>query len=679
MNGMDELDRLMNELRARLGGTGAPGTAKGGDRPPTAARAGSKDTGIDDESRPGPLPDGSSALFSVVAEAAGRSTGGRQGRAGPAVADDGEGNPVEKAFPIRIPELALAPVALPSLPAVALDADTRPRSEFGVKDRYELREFLAHADWDFVRAAYVGLLGREPDLPAASQWLEEIRAARLSRVEALWHIANSPEGSARGTKVRGLRVAYALRRLKRWPVVGYAVSWFQYLAALPRLARRVESLETGIASKEQILREAMHRQASLFREALGALHGSVSAQAAAQQEQIAGLAAEVAPRVTVEAIVSHLTLVKSQLGEVEKAGSRFSQALDGLIGEARRINDQVHDLDRMAEELQAGAARLQADLGRCNEGIEALRLDKAGRDELRGVAEQVEGDSRQLREAIDESARLLGARLDAMEASGKETVGGVQQRLDALLKQVVQEYPDLLPAAERSVARIRSDEELDAFYKRFEDRFRGTRDDIMNRVRVYLPTIREVGAGSAEAPVLDVGCGRGEWLELLRAEGATAMGVDVSATMVKECTDSGLQAVCDDAIEYLVGVPEGTFGAVTGFHFIEHLPFRRFIELLDASLRALREGGVAIFETPNPENLVVGSCNFWYDPTHRAPMPPEMVRWVAESRGFARAEILRLHPVPESEHLREGADAVKSLLNLKLYGPQDYALLAYRA
>jgi 2-polyprenyl-3-methyl-5-hydroxy-6-metoxy-1,4-benzoquinol methylase len=675
---MDELDRLMSELRTRLGGVGIPSPVQEHIGPRTETRAMPAVHGDDRDTRSGQVSAGMSSLFSIVADAAARSTGGRQGGADGVAAGDHEAHPGEMAFPIEIPELVLAPVAMAPLPVVQVEEGERLAPEFGLKDGYDLREFLALTDWDFVHAAYVGLLGREPDLPAASKWIDAIRMAQLSRPEVLWHIANSPEGKARGTKVQGLWAAYALRRVKRWPVVGYAVGWLQYLAALPRLARRVEFLETEVASRERILRDAMRRQAVLYRDALAESQRLISVQAAAQQEQVARLASEVAPRVAVEAIVSQLTLLKSQLGEVERGGDRLSGVLEGTIAEIRRITDQVHDLDRLAEDLQLSAERFRGEVGRCEEEIEALRSEKAGRDQLQEVTEQAGRDKRELREAIEESARAMGEALRVIGESGKESAGGIRQRLDALLQQIVQEYPDLLPAIERSDARARQDDELDAFYKRFEDRFRGTRDDIMNRVRVYLPTIRAAGAGSADAPVLDVGCGRGEWLELLSTEGASAIGVDLSPTMVRECTEMGLKVVCDDAIEYLAGAPEGAFGAVTGFHIIEHLPFRRFIELLDATLRALRTGGVAVFETPNPENLVVGSCNFWYDPTHRAPLPPEMVRWVAESRGFARAEILRLHPVPESEHLREGAAAVRSLLNQKLYGPQDYALVAYK-
>jgi O-antigen chain-terminating methyltransferase len=131
-----------------------------------------------------------------------------------------------------------------------------------------------------------------------------------------------------------------------------------------------------------------------------------------------------------------------------------------------------------------------------------------------------------------------------------------------------------------------------------------------------------------------------------------------------------------DVVEHLRRLKAGSLGAVTAMHVIEHIPFRRLIAVFDEVLRALRPGGVAIFETPNPENLVVGACSFYYDPTHERPLPPESTRYFAESRGFVDVSILRLHPVPESLQLADGPPAVRELINRMLYGAQDYALIA---
>lgn len=216
----------------------------------------------------------------------------------------------------------------------------------------------------------------------------------------------------------------------------------------------------------------------------------------------------------------------------------------------------------------------------------------------------------------------------------------------------------------------------DSFYLEFEDLFRGTRDDIKERLKVYLPMLAGL-ANDASARVVDVGTGRGEWLELLAENGIDAIGVDLNGEMVRACRDRGYAAECMDAIAYLQQQAEGSLAAVTGFHLIEHLPFEVLIALVDAALRALRPDGLIIFETPNPENLTVGACNFYYDPTHRHPIVPVVAQFIARQRGFARAEILRLHPYPDSHRLPEDSEIARRINNA-FYGPQDYAVLAWK-
>ena len=216
----------------------------------------------------------------------------------------------------------------------------------------------------------------------------------------------------------------------------------------------------------------------------------------------------------------------------------------------------------------------------------------------------------------------------------------------------------------------------DSFYIDFEDMFRGTREDISGRLTVYLPYVEKF-IGDDTAHAIDVGCGRGEWLQLLTARGIKATGIDLNAAMVDACHDLGLQAVCTDAIDYLRQQPEGSIAVVTGFHIIEHLPFKTLLALFDAALRALRPDGMIIFETPNPENIMVGACNFYYDPTHIHPIVPVVAQFMAHQRGFAHAEIVRLHPVPDNQHVMEDSEVAKRF-NAALYGPQDYAVLAWK-
>src|SRR5262249_23034517 len=112
---------------------------------------------------------------------------------------------------------------------------------------------------------------------------------------------------------------------------------------------------------------------------------------------------------------------------------------------------------------------------------------------------------------------------------------------------------------------------LDDLYAAFEDKFRGERDEIKKRLEVYLPIVRE---NSITADVLDLGCGRGEWLELMRDTGIAAVGIDHNAIFLGRCRELGLHAIEADAITYLQSLPDGSLSLVTGFHIVEHVPFK---------------------------------------------------------------------------------------------------------
>jgi len=156
-----------------------------------------------------------------------------------------------------------------------------------------------------------------------------------------------------------------------------------------------------------------------------------------------------------------------------------------------------------------------------------------------------------------------------------------------------------------------------------------------------------VAAWHPSGEMLDLGCGRGEWLELASENGFTAEGVDLNAIMVAECKGRGFP-ITDDALEYLRSLPAKSRGVITAFHLIEHLEFRMLVELLRESLRVLRPDGLAIFETPNPDNVLVGSNRFHSDPTHRHPLPKEYTSFLLRSVGFTDVVIRPLHPDKDS-------------------------------
>jgi SAM-dependent methyltransferase len=207
------------------------------------------------------------------------------------------------------------------------------------------------------------------------------------------------------------------------------------------------------------------------------------------------------------------------------------------------------------------------------------------------------------------------------------------------------------------------------FYRAFEDRHRGSREEIAQRHRVYLPFLAALREIAVPQKLIDAGCGRGEWLELARAEGWQVQGVDSDDGMLAACREAGLDVRKGDALEHLRSLADASVGVVSAFHVAEHLPFELLRALVGEALRVLAPGGLLVLETPNPENLVVGSSAFYMDPTHARPLPPLLLAFVAEFAGFTRVTTLRLH---------EGVthDRPASLIDVLAGVSPDYAIVA---
>jgi SAM-dependent methyltransferase len=191
--------------------------------------------------------------------------------------------------------------------------------------------------------------------------------------------------------------------------------------------------------------------------------------------------------------------------------------------------------------------------------------------------------------------------------------------------------------------------------------------------------LQEAKVKTEASPVVDLGSGRGEWLELLQGEGFQARGVDQNHILVEECVGAGLDVMEGDLLTYLCSIPDQSIGGVTGFHIMEHLPFETLLKLFDETVRVLRPGGVAIFETPNPQNILVSSQEFYIDPTHRSPLPGALMKFIAEVKGLERVELIPLHPFPDAHRVQEVDLEVAKRFNELFYGARDYAVIGWKA
>jgi 2-polyprenyl-3-methyl-5-hydroxy-6-metoxy-1,4-benzoquinol methylase len=318
---------------------------------------------------------------------------------------------------------------------------------------------------------------------------------------------------------------------------------------------------------------------------------------------------------------------------------------------ALQAQADVREVRAQMDETRTGVAGMHAQVDVLESG---WRRDMAA---LRTVSEAQSQDMLSLRQEVSAIRREIMFQ---------------QHRLSRMIEPVSRET-----AAPGAPAQIVHNQRLDSLYMAFEDAFRGSRDEIKQRLAPYIERIKLAGAGRPETPIVDVGCGRGEWLELLRVNGLVAYGIDTNSMMVERTASLGLDVRVADVLEHLRSLADCTRSAVTAFHVVEHLAFPTLVDFLDEAMRVIVPGGIMILETPNPENLRVGATTFYYDPTHRNPIPPDPLRFIVEHRGFSNVEIIRLHPSPEREWLQgEGPDLIR--LNHLLFGPRDYAICARR-
>jgi SAM-dependent methyltransferase len=489
-------------------------------------------------------------------------------------------------------------------------------------------------------------LRREPDPAGFAQHLESLASGHFNKVDVLASLRDPAEGERARVKVAGLAWPAAVRRAGRAPVIGYLIQLIIALGRLPLLVQNQRQSEFYLLSQQQ--RIADH-------------HNQAHEQLA---QNLAQVAAQTAAGASMAAAQQRLMESWSRRQQDEAARrdefrdvveKRLDADRERADSSARQVNRRVDALRRRLEDNEAALTR---------------RVEEGAAELARRVEEQVGRlleSHGQLAGLVEEQARQFLERY----RKTRDELAAQERRLTLLLERARE-----LPADARAgqpLARALADEEehlLDHLYASFEDQFRGSREEVASRLRVYLPILKDAGV---TGDVLDVGCGRGEWLEILRSEGIGARGVDHNRVFVEQCRLLELDVAEEDALAYLRGLPDESLSAVTSFHLVEHLPFEKLIRLLDESVRALRPGGLLILETPNPENFMVSSCSFYADPTHRNPIPSPTLKFLLEARGLERVEVMKLRPW-DAARLEGDAEIVKRF-NDYFYSALDYAVI----
>jgi SAM-dependent methyltransferase len=326
----------------------------------------------------------------------------------------------------------------------------------------------------------------------------------------------------------------------------------------------------------------------------------------------------------------------------------------------------------------------------------ARRLDEIKKKGKKDLVPALEGLIRQL-------ATLVDAKDREWDALGSNHVGlifkSLEWRVDKLAadtedaKLLIKKFILLREKLDRLLAALvekkrPQPEEIRALlepledwrYTGFENRFRGREEEVKKQLGEYVSSFRRNGL------VLDLGCGRGEFLELLREEGIEAEGVDSNGQMVDICLDKGLRCRRGDILESLAGRQDGSLGGIFSSQVIEHLSPPYLKKLIELSHRKLSVDGILVFETVNPLSVFALVQVYFLDPSHRNPIHPQALKFILESSGFEDIEIKYSSPL-ERERLQTlpGADERASVLNRNidklnelLFGPVNYAAVARR-
>ena len=179
-------------------------------------------------------------------------------------------------------------------------------------------------------------------------------------------------------------------------------------------------------------------------------------------------------------------------------------------------------------------------------------------------------------------------------------------------------------------------------YARFAERFRGSEEYVKAGQKIYLADF------AGRKNVLDLGCGRGEFLEMMRQAGVSARGIDMSPETITVCRQKGLTAEVADLFTWLAAQPEGSFDGIFCSQVVEHVPPDRLPEMIRLAASRLAPGGVIAIETPNPECLAIFATHFYLDPTHTRPIPHPLLMFYLEEFGVGGIEVRRLSPAVET-------------------------------
>ena len=524
-------------------------------------------------------------------------------------------------------------------PPATVQTNGNPKQERPA-GHYHVNDLLGFHGEDFVRNAYRVLLNREPDEAGVAHHIEQLASGRFNKIDVLSSLHSSHEGAKSEVKLSGLTLPVTVRRLGRIPVIGYVIRVMVAVTRLPLLIQHQNRYEFYNWSQQQRIIADQNQHHKELSETLQQISAQILEimQRAAQQQQ----ANELSLRQYSELA---LRQYEDLLVKYDEFASATQARLAGNDESSLKLREQISSQAQQLLHLQQLLQQLQQVTN------EQKAETQKGLNDQQQISSQIRADLQPL---------VVQQQKTDVELLMQE------RRLTVLLQEVARNTPNIAEVATNEAEHLH-----DSLYASFEDEFRGPREEVSRRLQVYIPFLK---AAKITGGVLDIGCGRGEWLQLVKAEGIDAQGVDRNRVFIEQCRAAGLNVVENDALIYLRSLPDESLNAVTIFHLVEHLPLETLINVVDEIVRILKRDGLLIIETPNPENLIVGSHTFYVDPTHRNPIPSQTLQFLLEARGLSNLEVLKLRPRDEVK-LEEDSELV-TRFNEYFYSAPDYGIVA---
>jgi SAM-dependent methyltransferase len=283
---------------------------------------------------------------------------------------------------------------------------------------------------------------------------------------------------------------------------------------------------------------------------------------------------------------------------------------------------------------------------------------------------------------FNEAATSVLNRLCCLEEQKFRTFLSMADRLERLERETrllrAAQSGKNAPAEEKKIPYTRSPIDTGDFYFALQGQFQSSTQADANRLEMYRSALANLEPELPGGTWLDIGCGRGKWMGMVRDSGHQAKGVDSSPAAIEQCRGKGFEVIEDDALNFLRSAEAESFAVVSAFHVLEHVPFEYCLNLTYQIARTLKPGGVLLIETPHAGNLLMAAEQFWMDPTHNRPIPLPLMEFLFEYCGLGVVQRFEVNPRPESEHLPLRELDLASRLDLLLYGPQDYAMMGRR-